>query len=295
MDSFAAADGTRIAYETRGRGPLLVCVPGGPGRAPDYLEDLGGLAATRTLLLLHPRGVGRSGRPADPAALAFPAVAADLEDLRRHLGSERLDLLAHSAGSVVARVFAGLHPGRVGALVLVTAPVWPRPADVLDGGGSDVAAVRASRAREPWYADAAAALEALRTVTDPAEAEPLVDRLTPFNYGRWDDRARAHAAPSGAQMSPAAWRGFASGPVAEAFDPGPVLDGLATRPPGRSLVVAGELDGATGVAAARDAAAQLGSAGPGGARLVVLPGCGHYPWVDDPAAFVAAVEPVLTP
>jgi len=94
------------AYSTLGSGPLLVCQPGGPGRAPSYLRDLGGLAATRTLLLVHARGV------------PMPDLAADLQDLRVHLGGEPFDLLAHSAGAVVAQVFARQHP--VGRLVLVT-------------------------------------------------------------------------------------------------------------------------------------------------------------------------------
>lgn len=89
-----------------GSGPLLVCQPGGPGRAPSYLRDLGGLAATRTLLFVHARGV------------PMPDLADDLEDLRQHLGVESFDLLAHSAGAVVAQVFARQHP--VQRLVLVT-------------------------------------------------------------------------------------------------------------------------------------------------------------------------------
>ena len=107
------------AYTTAGDGPLLVCHPGGPGRNPQYLRDLGGLAATRTLLYVHPR------------AVPMPDLADDLEDLRRHLGVERFDLLAHSAGAVVAQVFARRYP--VGRLVLVT------PSGLLQGvSGEDV-------------------------------------------------------------------------------------------------------------------------------------------------------------
>lgn len=93
-------------FATLGSGPVLVCQPGGPGRAPSYLRDLGGLAATRTLLLVQAR------------CAPMPDLADDLEDLRRHLGVEAFDLLAHSAGAVVAQVYARQHG--VGRLVLVT-------------------------------------------------------------------------------------------------------------------------------------------------------------------------------
>jgi hypothetical protein len=66
--SFASYDGTEIGYRVLGDGPPLVCLPGGPGRAAEYLGDLGGLAASRQLVLLDPRGVGLSADPADPAS-----------------------------------------------------------------------------------------------------------------------------------------------------------------------------------------------------------------------------------
>lgn len=113
---FETRDGVTLAYTTEGSGPLLVCQPGGPGRASRYLQDLGGLAATRTLLRLDSRGTGDSAKT---TSLAMPCLADDLDDLRRHLGVESFDLLGHSAGAVVAQVYAGRY-GAVGRLVLVT-------------------------------------------------------------------------------------------------------------------------------------------------------------------------------
>lgn len=46
MARFASYDGTRISYRALGDAPPLVCLPGGPGRAREYLVgDLGGRAA----------------------------------------------------------------------------------------------------------------------------------------------------------------------------------------------------------------------------------------------------------
>ena len=73
MGVFRSAAGTELHYELRGDGPLLVCQPGGPGRPGGYLDDLGGVH--RTLLLLDPRGAGRS-EPAPSHASTTSASSA---------------------------------------------------------------------------------------------------------------------------------------------------------------------------------------------------------------------------
>jgi pimeloyl-ACP methyl ester carboxylesterase len=150
VSTFTSYDGTRLAYTETGTGPRLVCQPGGPGRASAYLEDLGGLAEERTLVLLDPRATGRSEVPGDPSTLRFDRLAGDLEALRVHLGEERLDLLGHSAGTVVAQAYAAAHPHRLRSLVLVT------PADVLQGGTrADVPRIRELSARVPPWSTSA--------------------------------------------------------------------------------------------------------------------------------------------
>jgi len=63
MGRFASYDGTELSYRLLGDGPPLVCLPGGPGRAAEYLGDLGGLSRSRSLILLDSRGVGLTRRP----------------------------------------------------------------------------------------------------------------------------------------------------------------------------------------------------------------------------------------
>lgn len=279
MRSFASYDGTRLVVTEVGSGPPLVCLPGGPGRAAAYLEDLGGLSASRTLVLLDPRAVGRSEVPADPTTLHATRLVDDVEALRVDLGLERLDLLGHSAGTIVAQLWAAAHPDRVGALVLVT------PTAALQGfGRDDVAAIRAARSAEPWYADAAAAQEALDAGAPPAQQQALVRATRPFFYGRWDERTQAHAATADTQSSKRAELGFAAG---VAPDPDRVRAALA-EVAGPVLVVGGERDALTGVEAVHHVAAAF----PAG-RAVVLPGAGHFPWVDEPAAFRSAVAGFL--
>ncbi|MFF4344794.1 alpha/beta fold hydrolase [Kitasatospora sp. NPDC001540] len=281
MTIFPGYDGTALHYEQLGDGAPLVALPGGPGADARYLGTLGGLDAHRRLVRLDPRGCGRSAAPADRVSCAFAAQAADVEALREHLGADRIDLLGHSAGALTAQRYAAEFPHRVRSLVLVT----PVGRAAREPDPAELAAIRAARAAEPWYPDAAEA-EALLAAGagDPAE---LVRRITPFFWGTWNERARA-AAFDPELVSAAPWMrdAFYSSAGAGAGADGA---GAAPRPVAAPvLVVAGERDGMIGTAPARLAAALHPAA-----RLAVLPGVGHRPWVEDPAGFAALVGEFL--
>ena len=279
MSSFSSWDGTRLAYTEVGTGPRLVCLPGGPGRASAYLEDLGGLSERRTLVLLDARATGHSQVPADPSTLRFDRLAEDVEALRAHLGEERVDLLGHSAGTVVAQAYAAAHGDRLRSLVLVT------PTGRMQGGNrEDVAAIQAGRSGEPWYADAAEAAAALQDAP-PSQQQALLRAFRPFYYGRWDERTQAHAGSADRQMSRRAELGFAAG--AEEVDVPALLEALG-RVEAPVLLVGGERDAATGVEAVHLVARCFRRA-----ETVVLPRAGHFPWVDEPEAFRSAVAAFL--
>jgi pimeloyl-ACP methyl ester carboxylesterase len=279
LSTFSSYDGTKLAFTEVGSGPPLLCIPGGPGRASAYLEDLAGLAETRTLVLLDNRATGRSEVPADPSTLRFDRLADDVEALRGHLGLETVDVLGHSAGTVVAQCWASAHPERVRSLVLVT------PSGGLQGSNrTDVAEIVATRADEPWYADAAEALAGLATASR-SEQQMLWRAIRPLMYGRWDERTQAHSATADTQSSKRAELGYdAAGTQVDIAD---IVKGLqdVTAP---VLVLAGDRDAMTGVAAARAVAACFPNA-----QTVVLPRAGHFPWVDEPLAFAEAVRGFL--
>ena len=279
MSRFRAADGTALAYTEVGTGSRLLCVPGGPGRASAYLEELGGLSSERTLVLLDGRATGASEVPADPSTLRFDRLAEDVDALREHLGEERVDLLGHSAGAIVAQAYAAAHPERLRSLLLVT------PSDLLQGGTrADVPAIRAARSGEPWYAEAAEAQDALADAA-PAQRQSLVRATRPFLYGRWDERTQAHAASADRQSSRRAELGFGAG--GEDVDVAALLAALR-RVDVPVLVVGAERDAATGVDAVHSVAACFPRA-----ETAVVPRAGHFPWVDEPAAFRAVVEGFL--
>jgi pimeloyl-ACP methyl ester carboxylesterase len=132
----------------------IVPNPGGPGvstidiAGPEYAAGLAPLLDRRDLLLMDPRGVGRSGALTCPAlsdpARAFgtrdderklvgecghqlgakvsdygtPAVADDLDDIRASLHINQLDLLGDSYGTFLMTTYAQRHPQRVQSIVL---------------------------------------------------------------------------------------------------------------------------------------------------------------------------------
>jgi proline iminopeptidase len=278
--SFSSYDGTRLAYRQIGEGRPLVCLPGGPGRGAEYLGDLGGLGrqAKRELVILEPRGTGASAVPADPATYRCDRMAEDVEALRIHLGLDRIDLLAHSAGGDLALLYAARYPEHVGRLILVTPGLGAIGIKVTD---DEFSAAMDRRSAEPWFADARAAVEASFAGDESAETRR---RYLPFFYGRWNEAARAHAARDREQRSPA----VAAGYYAEgAFDPERTraqLAGLAAP----VLVLAAEFDLNPNPRVAAEAAALF----PEG-QLLIQPRSAHFPWIDAPTIFSVTLATFL--
>lgn len=274
MTTFRAPDGTLLAHRATGSGEPVICLPGGPTGA-GYLGDLGGLAAYRRLILLDPRGTGRSARPEGTASYRCDRQVGDVEALRVHLGLARVDLLAHSGGANLAMQYAARHPRRVGRLVLIGPGV--RAVGVpIDGDMRRALALR--RAGEPWFPAAFAALE---TIIDGGDGD--WEAVAPFLWGRWDAEARRHHA-AGRPDNAEAVAGFAAD---GAFDPAVTRAGLAGFE-GPALLLTGAFD-LNSPPSAVAACAELFHRG----TFVEQPGAGHCPWVDDPGRFVAAVASFL--
>lgn len=276
MVTFTAPDGTLLAYRAVGSGAPLVCLAGGPMRASRYLGDLGGLADRVPLVLLDHRGTGESAEPADPASYRCDRLVDDVEALRRALGADRIDLLGHSAGGSLTVRYAERYPERVRSLVLAT------PSTRAVGVAVTADARRAAmerRSGEPWYAEGMAAFEAIQR-DENSDWEPLI----PFYYGRWDDVARAHHAAEVAETNDVAAATYNDD---AAFDPPATRAALALLQ-APVLLIGGEFDLVTPPEAAEEFAGLFPNA-----RFVLQPGTSHFPWLDNPDAFVKTVADFL--
>ncbi len=271
MASFATSDGRMLAYNELGAGPTLVCHPGGPGFAGAELADLGGLSASRRLVLVDPRGTGASDL-ADEYSL--DGYADDLEELRVHLALDAMDLLGFSFGAVVAIHYAARHPEHLGKLVLAGGLAAFTPE-----GEEFASQTIASMAGEPWHADAVAALEQ-EEHGEINDMPGLWEREAPLYFARWDERYRpaVSAGAVGSRAEPLLYSNRVG------FDVRGEL-GAITAP---TLIVGGRADFVCGP----PAAAEL-ERGIRGSRMVMLENAGHMMFLEQPEPFRNAVEAFL--
>jgi proline iminopeptidase len=103
-------------------------------------------------------------------------------------------------------------------------------------------------------------------------------------YGRWDDAARAHATVGISERHQAARDGYFAGASLDPTATRAALKVLAAP----VLLYAGDLDALVTPAVVREAAAAFNDA-----TVIVQTGAGHFPWLDDPAAFSAAITRFL--
>jgi len=104
QEGYVDANGVLIYFAEFGHGPSLVVLHGGPGASHDYLLPwLLPLARSNQLLFIDERGSGRSERVQDVHQYTVENMVEDLEAVRAALGFDKISLLGHSYGGVLAQ------------------------------------------------------------------------------------------------------------------------------------------------------------------------------------------------
>jgi proline iminopeptidase len=266
---FATINGTELFYIGTGTGIPCLVMHGGLGVDHTYLHPwLDPLGDRFRLVYYDHRGNGRSGRPA-LSTLTLSQLAADADALRYHLDVEQVAVLGHSFGGIVALEYALVYPHRLSHLILIGTTA------AFDYGDEIVAKIQHKRPpREvlaAWGqppADDADNAEMLRFLKaraplyfvrhDPA----LVDRL----FGR--TVFSATASKRGSEL-------------VEGYSRVPRLGEIETP----TLVLTGRED----FIAPPSQAERLGRGMPH-AQVVIFEQSGHYPYVEEPDAFFAALR-----
>ena len=260
-----------------GFGPPLVVVHGGPEFDHSYLRpELDRLAGSFRVVYYDQRGRGRSAEGVRPGDVSLRSEIEDLERVRREFGLESVAVLGHSWGGVLAMEYAVRHPERVSHLILMgTAPAsagdwrllreaFARNRPAADQEAMDTLASTDAFARGDLEAEAAYYRAHFRmTVRNPELLEALVARLL-SNYtadGVLLARAIMHRLSDETSRS-ADWDLF------------PELRKLDVP----TLLLHSEHDFIPVELAERiaDAVPQ--------ARLSVVPGCGHFTFLEAPQA-----------
>jgi len=276
-ETFTTPEGLTLSYKRRGTGPLLVCHPGGPGGSAAEFRDFAGLDDTFELVLFSPRGSAGSDA-ADDYGLA--SYAADVEALRRHLGVEELDLLGFSHGGCVAMIYAATFGPRVRRLVLAcTLAVW--------GDDAEEAMHRAMETRrgEPWFAEAEKAIveEQAGEFSSAEELVANVQRQIPLYFHRWEgnEQTGRELAADFAKSEPLHYFNTVEFPTLD-------LRGQLRTIAAPTLLVAAEDDMICGPVIADAIVGELADV-----RLVTIPDSGHFVYIEQPAAFRAALTEFL--
>lgn len=256
-----------------GRGRPVVVVHGGLGLDHTHLvAPLEPLTAHARLILPDLRGNGRTPPPFLWDGFNLVNWAEDLDALRISLGLPRWTVLGHSLGSFVALEYAIRYPGHLDGLVLVSSSgAFEHTARVVDN-----ARARGAPEVVEQFVGAFSA-----PVPDDAAFAALWPAILPLYFHRWDDR---HVdAFAGTRYSADALN--ASLAAVAAYD---VRERLKwVRCP--TLVVSGDDDFITPADLGAELAARIE-----GARQVVIPSSGHFPFLEQPGPFTAAVRELLT-
>lgn len=136
-DGTLEVEGGRIFYRVYGTGPgvPLLLLHGGPGFSAHYLEPLSALADERPVILYDQLGSGRSERVSDTTLMQAGRYVRELDSLRRALHLDRVHILGHSWGSMLALEYLATAPEGIESVILaspvITAESWAADGAVL--------------------------------------------------------------------------------------------------------------------------------------------------------------------
>ena len=254
--------------------PTIVVLHGGPGFDQGYLRPgLRPLAGDAQLVFVDLRAQGRSA-PAPLESCTLEQMADDVAALCAAVGIERPLVLGHSAGGFVALQLALRHPGSTAGLILChTTPTLAPMADPAPPPGP---------AERGGPAAGAAAARLFAGDFAPEVLEAFERHVLPLYAAPGHEDVPARLMALSALNADIASNFFRR--LAPAYDVRPQLAEIAVS----ALVIAGRHDWVCRPAAGRALADGIPAA-----RLVELPGAGHFGFAETPEPFLDAVREQL--
>ena len=278
-DHVVRVNGVTLSYSIRGEGPLLFVTSPGWGIGSAYLQrGLAPLLKHFKLLFIDTRGSGRSSRPADATQMGSAVMADDIEELRRYLGLDSIDLLGHSNGGAIAVFYAQRHGAHLRKLVLVSSQLLGF--DLNDAIGKFLTAA----ADDPRYREAVPYSGTPAPETDAAFAQRFGNLLPLYFHDPHKNQAAFEEAIGN---PPSAWAFHAQ----KAVDQLPSADqmpGLG-RIRAETLILVGRHCWICPVLVSDKL-----HVGIRGSRLVIFEHTGHFPWIEEPDRFFPEVTRFLS-
>lgn len=111
-------NGTKLFVKVLGSGEPLLIIHGGPGLSHDYfLPHLNPLAENHQLIFYDQRGTGRSSVELDSSTMTLDHFVEDIEAIRKHFNLEKVNIVGHSWGGLLAALYAIKYKNKLKSLV----------------------------------------------------------------------------------------------------------------------------------------------------------------------------------
>ena len=111
-------NGANLWTVSHGEGEPLFFIAGGPGGSHPGLRRFDALSNSNTLVYFDALGRGKSDLSEDLTDYSIDRDVEDLEGLRIAMGFDKISVLGHSYGGVVAQAYAIKYPENVSHLIL---------------------------------------------------------------------------------------------------------------------------------------------------------------------------------
>lgn len=274
-------NGTELFYKILGEGEPIVVLHGGPGLDHTYLlPHMRELARDFKLILFDQRLSGRSSADVDSSEITIGHFVEDVEGIRTAFGLEKMNLMGHSWGGLLAMFYAIQYPEHLQSLILVNPTAasaeWMQKSMQNQNArftSADSLARAELLASEAFRNQAASAYAQLFRISfrSTFHNPELVDSL--------ELKLPADFAARSAKMQL-----LMQDPDVMNYD---IHDRLSTITC-PTLILHGDAD-PTPVAAVEDIRDRIEQA-----ELVLMDRCGHFPFIEAPTKFFSEVRTFLT-
>jgi proline iminopeptidase len=265
-----------LHFKDFGQGEPVLVLMGGPGFSGDGMEPVAQMIAKRGRAIVpDQRGSGGS-IPGDAKAITLDATLADLEALRKELGLEKWTVWGCSWGGMLALDYASKFPSSIKGLILV------------DSGGPSwaFAQVFSDNMKARMNPDDLSA-QRYWSQPDVISKDPMraaIEGIRAILPSQFYDRTKAHQAIAILKAGKEHYNPEADERLSPEYEQGaPARIEALRKVEIPTLIVHGRQDPMPESVALENQKLLKGS------RLVWLDRCGHWPWIEQPAALEKAM------
>lgn len=277
-EEIKSINGTELFVKRMGDGEPIIIVHGGPVLEHGYLVPyFKPLAENYELIYYDQRLSGRSSAEVDSSGITLANFVEDIEELRKEVGAEKIHLMAHSWGGLLAMKYAIKYPSHLNSLILLNSmpastQLWQEESRMVANRTSREDSLKRQEIMqsELFRTNPSEAIEQLLVVSfrNQFENPALADSLNFFI----PDDYMARSQRFGNLM-----------PDLMNYDLHADLGSMQVP----TLLVYGESE-----PAAMLSGSDLDSVMPN-SKLVVMENSGHFPFIEQPEAFIDEIEGFL--